>query len=82
MRTRLSRRVPGWLRPEDALKLYELAYYATGPILEIGTYRGKSGTLMAIAARARRPGGPRRLARRRSRGPAGGGRRGRGEGSP
>jgi predicted O-methyltransferase YrrM len=43
--------VPGWLRPEDALKLYELAYYARGPILEIGTYRGKSGTLMAIATR-------------------------------
>ncbi|MGH3992632.1 MAG: class I SAM-dependent methyltransferase [Pseudonocardiaceae bacterium] len=43
--------VPGWLRPEDALKLYELAYCAEGPILEIGTYRGKSGTLMALATR-------------------------------
>jgi predicted O-methyltransferase YrrM len=43
--------VPGWLRPEDALKLYELAFFARGPILEIGTYRGKSGTLMAMAAR-------------------------------
>jgi predicted O-methyltransferase YrrM len=43
--------IPGWLRSEDALKLYELAYYAPGPILEIGTYRGKSGTLMAMAAR-------------------------------
>jgi predicted O-methyltransferase YrrM len=43
--------IPGWLRPEDALKLYELAYYAPGPILEIGTYRGKSATLMAMAAR-------------------------------
>ena len=43
--------IPGWLRPEDALKLYELAYFARGPILEIGTYRGKSGTLMAMAVR-------------------------------
>jgi predicted O-methyltransferase YrrM len=43
--------VPGWLRTEDALKLYELAYCTGGPILEIGTYRGKSGTLMALAAR-------------------------------
>lgn len=43
--------IPGWLRPEDALKLYELAFYATGPILEIGTSRGKSGTLMAMATR-------------------------------
>lgn len=43
--------IPGWLRPEDALKLYELAYHASGPILEIGTYRGKSGTLMAMALR-------------------------------
>src|SRR5215211_8617225 len=49
--------VPGWLRPEDALKLYELAYYARGPILEVGTYRGKSGTLMAIAARDARHSG-------------------------
>lgn len=43
--------VPGWLRPEDALKLYELAHFAEGPILEIGTHRGKSGTLMALALR-------------------------------
>ena len=44
--------VPGLLRPEDELKLYELAYFATGPILEIGTYRGRSTTIMARAARA------------------------------
>jgi predicted O-methyltransferase YrrM len=41
--------VPGWLRPEDALKLYELAYLAQGPILEIGTFHGKSAVLMASA---------------------------------
>lgn len=44
--------IPGWLRPEDELKLYELAYFAPGPILEIGTYRGRSTTIMARAARA------------------------------
>ena len=44
--------VPGLLRPEDELKLYELAYFATGPVLEIGTYRGRSTTIMARAAGA------------------------------
>ena len=41
--------IPGWLRPEDAEKLYELARSTAGPILEIGTYRGKSAVLMALA---------------------------------
>jgi hypothetical protein len=35
--------VPGWPRPEDALKLYELAYRAEGSILEIGTHRWQVG---------------------------------------
>jgi Methyltransferase domain len=50
--------VPGWLRAEDALKLYELAYFAPGPILEIGGYRGKSTCLMALAVRASGRGTP------------------------
>jgi predicted O-methyltransferase YrrM len=41
--------IPGWLRPEDASKLYELAHATAGPILEIGTYHGKSSILMATA---------------------------------
>ena len=41
--------VPGWLRPEDALKLYELAYLTAGPILDVGTFHGKSAILMAGA---------------------------------
>lgn len=41
--------IPGWLRPEDILKLYELAYFAPGPILEIGCYRGKSTMVIARA---------------------------------
>lgn len=48
--------IPGWLRPEDALKLYELAFFTPGPILEIGSYRGKSSVLMSLALRdARNP---------------------------
>src|SRR6202035_706663 len=41
--------VPGWLRREDTMKLYELAYFSTGPILEIGTFCGKSAITMAMA---------------------------------
>jgi cephalosporin hydroxylase len=42
--------IPGWLEPEDALKLYELAWFANGTVLEIGTYCGQSAVIMAIAA--------------------------------
>lgn len=45
------RDVPGWLRPEDMLKIYELGYFADGPILEIGAYRGRSSVLTALALR-------------------------------
>lgn len=41
--------IPGWLAPEDCRKLYELAYFADGPILEIGTYCGRSAVTMAMA---------------------------------
>jgi Methyltransferase domain len=43
--------VPGWLEPGDSLKLYELGYLAPGPFLEIGTYCGKSTTILATAIR-------------------------------
>jgi predicted O-methyltransferase YrrM len=39
----------GWLRPGDALKLYEMAYYSGGDILEIGTHKGLSSFVMAEA---------------------------------
>jgi predicted O-methyltransferase YrrM len=45
------RDLPGWLLDDDALKLYELAYTSRGPILEVGTYYGKSAILMARALR-------------------------------
>ncbi len=44
--------IPGWLLPEDAAKLFELASRSSGPILEIGTYYGKSAILMASAIKA------------------------------
>jgi cephalosporin hydroxylase len=41
--------VDGWLFPSDASKLYEMAYFADGPILELGTFRGLSATVIANA---------------------------------
>jgi predicted O-methyltransferase YrrM len=43
--------IPGWMQPEDAEKLQELAHETRGPILEIGTYHGKSAVLMARAVK-------------------------------
>ncbi|MEO8277032.1 MAG: hypothetical protein ABI639_12525, partial [Thermoanaerobaculia bacterium] len=43
--------IDGWLRREDALKLYELAYFASGPILEIGSYQGLSTSILVRATR-------------------------------
>lgn len=41
--------IPGWLRVEDALKLYELAYFSSGDVLELGTNRGLSTSILARA---------------------------------
>jgi predicted O-methyltransferase YrrM len=41
--------MPGWLRREDALKIYELAYYSPGDILELGTYQGLSTSIISKA---------------------------------
>ncbi|RDL47610.1 hypothetical protein BLJAPNOD_05534 [Ensifer sp. M14] len=41
--------IPGWLRREDALKLYELGRFAEGDILEFGTNRGLSTFILANA---------------------------------
>src|SRR4029453_18611085 len=43
--------IQGKLRREDALKLYEMGYYATGDILEFGTNRGLSISTLARAVR-------------------------------
>ena len=44
--------VRGKLEPADHLKLYECAFYATGPILEIGRLHGRSTTVLALGAEA------------------------------
>lgn len=41
--------IPGWLKVEDALKLYELAYFSTGDVLELGTHQGLSTSILAQA---------------------------------
>jgi predicted O-methyltransferase YrrM len=42
--------VQGFLRPADALTLYELAYFAAGNILELGSAWGLSTTILCRAA--------------------------------
>lgn len=41
--------IPGSLRREDAAKLYELAYFAQGPVIDLGTNKGLSAYIMANA---------------------------------
>ena len=43
--------IEGWLLPADVLKLYEMAYFCEGDILELGTYKGLSASIMAEASR-------------------------------
>lgn len=43
--------IEGWLLREDALKLYEMAYFARGHVLELGCYHGLSTTILARALR-------------------------------
>lgn len=41
--------INGWLRREDALKIYEMAYYSKGDILEFGSYHGLSTSIISKA---------------------------------
>lgn len=41
--------IEGWLRREDALKLYEIAYYVKEDILELGSYCGLSTCVLSEA---------------------------------
>jgi cephalosporin hydroxylase len=45
-----GRSIKGWLRRADALKLYELAYFVRGDILELGSYHGLSTTILSEAS--------------------------------
>jgi hypothetical protein len=47
----LVRKIKGWLRTADALKIYELAYFCAGAILELGTFEGLSSSVIASAIR-------------------------------
>lgn len=41
--------IEGWLRREDSLKLYEMAYFVSGDILELGSYHGLSTSILSQA---------------------------------
>jgi predicted O-methyltransferase YrrM len=41
--------IPGYLHPEEAMKLYELAYFNAGDVLELGTFHGLSTSIIAHA---------------------------------
>jgi SAM-dependent methyltransferase len=49
-RTTAGSIIEGWLQRADALKLYEIAYFVTGDILELGSYHGLSTSILARAA--------------------------------
>ncbi len=42
--------IKGFLRRADALKLYELAYFVQGDILELGSYQGLSTCILSSAS--------------------------------
>lgn len=44
--------IDGWLSPREAGALYDLAKAATGPIVEIGSFRGRSTTALALGSMA------------------------------
>jgi predicted O-methyltransferase YrrM len=45
--------IDGYLLHGDALKLYEMAYFADGDVLELGTHKGLSTSILAQALEAR-----------------------------
>ncbi len=47
----LGQTIQGWLRREDALKLYEIAHFVKGDILELGSFHGLSTSILSRANR-------------------------------
>jgi hypothetical protein len=47
----LSLDIEGWLYYQEALKIYELAYFSPSNVLEIGTYKGLSASIILQAIR-------------------------------
>jgi SAM-dependent methyltransferase len=43
--------IQGWLQREDALKLYEIAHFVKGDILELGSFHGLSTSILSRANR-------------------------------
>lgn len=41
--------IDGWLHTGDALKIYELTYFSAGDILNMGTYKGLSASIILSA---------------------------------
>jgi predicted O-methyltransferase YrrM len=48
--------IDGFLSTSDALKIYEMAYFSEGDVLELGTHRGLSTSIIASALDAKRRG--------------------------
>ncbi len=48
--------IAGYLQRADALKIYELAFFSDGDVLELGTHKGLSTSIIALALHDR--GGP------------------------
>ena len=44
--------IKGWLRPPDALNLYEMGYFVAGDILELGSYHSLSTCILSEANHA------------------------------
>lgn len=44
--------IDGWLSPQEAAALYDLAHDAKGPIVEIGSWRGRSTAVLALGSMA------------------------------
>jgi predicted O-methyltransferase YrrM len=51
----IAHKITGWLEPHETMRLYGLALDIpeNGAIVEIGSYRGKSTTVLAIGAKER-----------------------------
>ena len=56
---RAADRIQGWLHRDECRALYALAFYVSGPFLEIGSWVGKSTTCIALGIRD--SGGAKRL---------------------
>ena len=45
-------KIPGWLSLQEAALLYDLAVDSPGPIVEIGSYQGRSTAALSLGSKA------------------------------